>query len=323
MSSFKKPHLTFSQQLDLLRSRGLIIDNPESAIEYLKNIGYYRLSGYWYPFREIQDQNRKDTFIKNTTFHNILDLYVFDRRLRILLLDALERIEVAIRVDIAHLIGKLDVFGYQNPELLHGHFVKKLNKVTGKTEFEKWMSTLNQHIKRSNEDFVKHYKAKYGLPLPIWVAVELWDFGMLSKFYMGMRIAHKQAIAQKYGINDWRVLQSWLRCLNYIRNCVAHHSRLWNRNMVEYPKFPSHDSIPSFNPLLNNKKAHSRIYGVLCITIHLMQHINPRSTWKSRMLQLIDTFPSAESIDTSKMGFPENWRNHKIWEVITSRKVTV
>jgi abortive infection bacteriophage resistance protein len=329
MSSCQKPHLSYQQQLSLLKSRGLVITDSISAIKYLKTIGYYRLSGYWYSFREIDIQNkmsnhehkRKDNFVKNTKFQDIISLYVFDRRLRILLLDAIERIEVSVRVEIAHLLGKHDIFAYLNPELLHGHFVKKQNKFTGKTEFEKWLSNLDQHIKRSNEEFVKHYKEKYGLPLPIWVAIELWDFGMLSKFYQGMRVNHKQEIAKRYGINNWQVMQSWLRCLNYIRNCVAHHGRLWNRNMVEYPKFPSYDELPHFNPLINNTRAHSRVYGVLCITLHLIKQINPDSSWKQRVAQLTDTFPTSESVSLSNMGFPENWKNHKIWDLEVSREL--
>lgn len=102
--------------------------------------------------------------------------------------DAIERVEIAIRVDIAHLLGEHDAFAHTNPGLLHGNPTKKINPKTGKTDYQDWIDKYNGLVARSKEDFVKHYRSKYGTPLPIWVAVELWDFGPLSTFYQGMAI---------------------------------------------------------------------------------------------------------------------------------------
>jgi len=330
MSSYNKPYLTFDQQLELLKSRGLEVTNHQTALMYLKRVGYYRLSGYWYPFREMIAPNelqhapikhlRKDNFVINSKLQDVINLYIFDKKLRILLLDAIERIEVSVRVNIAYLLGKYDRFAYLNPELLHGHFVKKRDSRTGKTVYDKWLVNLEQLIGRSHEDFVKHYKEKYGLPLPIWVAIELWDFGMLSKFYQGMRVNDKLNISKQYGISDWRVMQSWLRTLNYIRNCVAHHNRLWNRNLLDRPKLPAYNEIISFNPLLTNKKTHTRIYVVLCIVSHLLQNISPKSSWNKRLFSLMETFPKTSVINISSMGFPEDWKHHNFWDNVMLRK---
>eukprot|EP00659_Diplonema_papillatum_P000386 gene386-550_t len=184
----------------------MMVNGKLTALEYLERIGYYRLSGYWFAFRErtelccplIQHKNQKptktkpgriplDIFKPGTTFQNAVDLYVFDKRLRLLAMDALERIEIALRVDISHGLGK--------------------------------------HENRSNEDFIRHNKEKYGLPLAVWVACEVWDFGTLSTLYAGMTEADQDAISQEYGISNGRVFASWLRSLNYLRNGmgVDHH----------------------------------------------------------------------------------------------------
>ena len=236
MSRYNKPHLSFEHQLELLKSRGLEVTNDNTALEYLRRLGYYRLSGYWYPCRKLLSSTerqsklarpqRSDEFMPGARFQDTVALYVFDKKLRLLILDAIERVEVAFRVDIAYLLGEKDPFAYAKPDLLHGNFTKKIDLKTGKTRYQEWISKHDQLIKRSKEDFVEHYKAKYGLPLPIWVAIELWDFGLLSVFYQGMTVKDKAVIANKYNIPDWQIMESWLRSLNYARNVGAHHSRL-------------------------------------------------------------------------------------------------
>jgi abortive infection bacteriophage resistance protein len=167
-----------------------------------------------------------------------------------LILDAIEHIEVAFRVDIAYLLGEKDKFAYTRPELLHGNFTKKINPKTGKTKHQEWLIKHDQMVSRSREEFVEHYKSKYKLPLPIWVAIELWDFGLMSVFYQGMIVSDKFVLAKKYNIPDWQVMESWLRCLNYTRNVSAHHSRLWNRNLIDQPKLARKGMMPEFDFLL-------------------------------------------------------------------------
>ncbi|MFA1626344.1 Abi family protein [Rhizobium mongolense] len=138
MSTHPKVWKSYKDQLDILISRGLQVDDEDKALEYLEKIGYYRLSGYWYPFREqtgpfirLTDKFRKpkklkvetlrlDRFLNHASFQNAVDLYVFDKKLRLIALDALERIEVALRVDVSHTLGKADKFAYLRPDLFHG-----------------------------------------------------------------------------------------------------------------------------------------------------------------------------------------------------------
>lgn len=251
--SYPKPWKSHSEQLDQLIDRGMAVTDRDLALDYLERIGYYRLSGYWFAFRERSEpleHGRKpkkarekriapDTFRAGTTFKNAVDLYVFDKQLRLLVMDALERIEVALRVDVSHTLGKLDRFAYLKPELFHDEFSVTLDKNSGVTRHHEWLGKHAQLIGRSKEEFVRHNKSKYGLPLAIWVACEVWDFGTLSTLFNGMREAEQDAISRQYGVSNGRVFATWLRSLNYLRNVCAHHSRLWNRNIVDQPKLPS------------------------------------------------------------------------------------
>lgn len=325
MSTYQKPYLTFEQQLDLLKSRGLEVTDNRKAISYLSRIGYYRLSAYWHPFRKIKPvgnasskpltRGLEDEFIPSAKLQDVVNLYVFDKKLRLLILDALERIEIALRVDISYLIGSADPMGHINPQLLHGNFVKKIDPRTNKTKHQTWLTKHDELIQRSKEGFVKHYKSKYGLPLPIWVAVELWDFGLLSTFYQGMNVKDKAIIAEKYGIRSWIVMESWLRCLNYIRNVVAHHSRLWNRNLIDQPKLPPAVEIAIFDTIRNNSHSTSRLYTPLCIIRHLMYLICPQSQWPIRLIELLKTLSEIPFISAADMGFPNGWEQHEFWNI--------
>ena len=91
---FNKSHLSLEQQLTLLEERGLIVSDREQAKHYLGHLNYYRLSGYWFPFKQSPTTDR---FRPNTSFEDILNLYIFDREFRLLVIDAMERIEVSVR----------------------------------------------------------------------------------------------------------------------------------------------------------------------------------------------------------------------------------
>ncbi|MDF5956322.1 Abi family protein [Pseudomonas aeruginosa] len=138
MAGYLKPRMSFEDQLNQLIQRGMTITDRALALECLSRIGYYRLSGYWYAFRErndviMLDGGKKpsklkvtkvptDDFKPGATFQNAVDLYVFDKQLRLLAMDALERIEIGLRVDITHGLGVLDPFAYMQPGLLHKDF---------------------------------------------------------------------------------------------------------------------------------------------------------------------------------------------------------
>lgn len=318
--TYPKPWKTYAEQLDQLIARGILVTDRARALDYLERIGYYRLSGYWFAFRErsgslvlLNEAGRKPKKIKVETvalehfklgasFQNAVDLYVFDKHLRLLVLDALERIEVAMRVDISHTLGKLDTFAYLRPELFHREFSMTLDAYSGLSRHHEWINKHAHLISRSKEEFVRHNKMKYGLPLAIWIACEVWDFGTLSTLFSCMRESEQDTIASKYGVSNGRIFATWLRSLNYLRNVCAHHSRLWNRNMVEQPKLPSVAELPWVANFETNEHARARCFLLLEIIRQLMSKINPGSSWSERMKLHIQSFPELAHLGLNLMG---------------------
>lgn len=306
-----------------------VTDNAK-ALGYLERIGYYRLSGYWFAFRErtelccpLDPQSGKkpgkvkpdrlplDDFKPGTTFQNAVDLYVFDKKLRLLTLDALERIEIALRVDISHTLGRRHKFAYLRPEQFHASFAEKLDNQSGLTKHHLWLSKHAALINRSREDFIRHNKEKYGLPLAVWVVCEVWDFGTLSTLFDGMMETDQDTIAMRYGISNGRIFASWLRSLNYLRNVCAHHSRLWNRNIIDQPKLPPAEQVPSLTSFHSDAQRQARPFMLLCMIQHLMTIINPSSTWGRRLKTLLEyDFPDLAHLDLGleRMGVDEDWK---------------
>lgn len=334
--AYTKPWLSIDDQLAKLKVHGMAISEDAKAADYLERIGYYRLSGYWYDLRlrneafcpldaETGAKPKKvrierpllDDFKPGTCFHDAVDLYVFDKKLRLLVLDAVERVEVALRVDLSHRLGAQDQFAYLKPALFHDSFSVKVAPDTGLTRHHAWLAKHAGLIVRSRETFMTHNKAKYGLPVAIWVACEVWDFGCMSTLFAGLKTADQDAIAQSYGVTDGRVFASWLRSLNYLRNVCAHHSRLWNRNIVEEPKLPALGEIAALNGFIGDSKSalRTRPFLLLCICQHLMQVINPSSSWGKRLKQhLVGGFPDLTHLGLTLqgMGIDEGWEQ-RVW----------
>ncbi len=315
-------------QLATLQSRGMTVSDEAKALEYLARIGYYRLSGYWFAFRQLSDgkcsrwspsttaKNKPtpsflalEAFKPGATFQNAVDLYVFDKKLRMLAMDALERVEIALRVDLSHTLGKLHRFSYLRPEFFHESFSESLDAKTGVSGHHTWLGKHANLISRSKEEFVAHNRAAHGLPLAIWVACEVWDFGTMSTLFKGLREAEQDAIAAKYGISNGRVFATWLRSLNYLRNVCAHHSRLWNRNIVDQPRLPSATAMPWVAPFEASDHAKARCFLLICMLRHLLGVINPSSRWPERLKAHLLAFPDLSHLGLNLwgMGVPKEW----------------
>jgi abortive infection bacteriophage resistance protein len=170
---YTKPPLSIQDQIELLRSRGMEIADPSRTARYLSHINYYRLRGYWLPF-EVPCGGSNHRFRNGTSFDNVLNLYVFDRKFRILILEAIERIEVSCRTQFAYVLA-----------LRHGsHAHMEAAIFQDKRWHKQLLEILSEEIKRSQETFIEHYRTKYSDPLlpPIWSACEVMSFGHLSQW---------------------------------------------------------------------------------------------------------------------------------------------
>jgi abortive infection bacteriophage resistance protein len=188
MTTYDKPFLTIAQQIEQLTARGIVIDDVDKATQYLERIGYYRLSAYWHIFRKhtvtMSDgrliNNLENDFKDHTAFKQIVDLYVFDKRLRLLMLDALERIEIALRTGVSLSVGQYNRFAQHDLTVFHNSYVTKRPEPTDpaqrklwlaeRTQFERWFDKYQKKVADSKEEFVTHFKEKYDESnLPIWV----------------------------------------------------------------------------------------------------------------------------------------------------------
>jgi abortive infection bacteriophage resistance protein len=314
-----KPWLSFDAQLEHLQARGLQVDDPVRARDYLERLGYYRLSGYWYPLRAIDRAasnahgkvvRRLDTFVPGSRFEDVVRLYIFDKKLRLMAIDALERIEMAVRVDVAYLLGKRDPLAHENPAHLHGNFSKKQilrGPDKGKTQHQVWLAKYQTLLNRArNESFVQHHLRHYG-KLPIWAAIEVWDFGLLSKLFAGMQYEDQKNIAATYKVSNGKAFAQWLRSLNFIRNVSAHHSRLWNINMVELSPVPKDwpDEIDNVRP-----------FFYFCLMQQLLKVICPNSSWGLRFKNLLtNDFPAVanQQISLPGLGAYPGWDKWELW----------
>lgn len=293
---FAKPSLTLEQQVSLLLSRGMIGD-PAKMSERLAMVNYYRLSAYWHTFRESDG----DRFIAGTSFDAVWERYVFDRELRLLVMDAVERLEVAVRARLAYAHAHVNgPFGYaEDPKAL---FERDGGK---RADF---LRKLDEEIKRSHELFVAHFLRKYGKDhqhLPVWVIAEVLSFGGVLSFYRGSRHAVRKEVADFFGVAD-TVFESWLLMMNAVRNICAHHGRLWNRQIGLKPKLPrtSEWQQPVAIP-------QDRTFAVLTILAYCMHRIAPGSTWAGRVAPLFAAHPG---VPMRQVGFPNEWADSPIWK---------
>lgn len=319
--TYNRPWMSFADQLELLKSRAMQITDEPAALSYLERIGYYRLSAYWYPFRIFKYQQnpenqsitiiREDNFLPDTQFLDAVNLYIFDKRLRMLVGDALERIEVALRVDMAYLLGERDLFAHHDINQFHPRFAGQSGK-SGQSKFSEWQQKYTGLLGRSKEDFVKHYREKHGPDLPIWVAIEVWDFGLMSQLFSMMKVSDQERIARKYGVQDWKVFQSWLRSLNYLRNLVAHHSRLWNRNVIDQPKLSAAGVIPWCDSFIGKADLQAKPFLLLAICRHMVKVVCPGTQWPERIKKHLNHFPDQYSSckrSILDMGVPDTWED--------------
>jgi len=315
--SYHKPFVTIPSQVSLLQSRGMAITDAARAEAYLERVGYYRLSGYWHPFRKSRLSNGtrivEDQFTVGTAFSDIVALYVFDKKLRLLFLDAIERIEVGLRVGIALQLGQRDAWAHRKTSEIDAKFLQQ--HYSGQcSKHQHWLVRVDDLAARSHEDFAKHFMANYSDPLPLWMSIELWDFGLMSTFLAGMKYVDQEALAKKYGVPRPDLLESWTRSINHVRNICAHHSRLWNRSPADQPRIPRTGEIPDLDHLRASNQQQTRLYAVAAVIQYLLRTINPGSSWGARVAQLIETFPVLPTgMGIERAGFPKQWQQLPLW----------
>lgn len=295
-----KPPKTIAEQIALLQGRNLAFRHLPNAPHFLSNISYYRLKGYWW---EMQDDFINHHFRNGSFFEDAIDLYNFDRHFRLILFNAIERIEIALRTKlIYHLSLAHGAEWYLNPSL----FDKQ-------NEFASFVSKIYADMGRSSEEFmVKHFQNHPTEHPESWKGLEVLTLGTLSKLYQNIRhqLPQKSQIATEFGLNNQKYLASWLITMTLIRNIIAHHGRLWNRVIINKYDWPPTTPKPLLTYIPNNVQRR-KVFPILSAILYLNNEVSPGHHVKSELLQLFQNFPNTP---LAKMGFPANWQNEPIWQ---------
>lgn len=169
-----------------------------------------------------KDGDPTHTFVSNTSFRHIVEYYIFDRKLRLLIFDAIERIEIALRTQIIYAYSTAyDPWWFENPALYSNNY-----------NYSKDLGKLDEELDRSSEVFIDHYNTKYTNPQrpPAWMSLEVTSMGLLSKIYKDLKMCPtKKSVATYFGLGHPKILESWMQSISYVRNICAHHSRLLNK----------------------------------------------------------------------------------------------
>lgn len=311
--NYTKAPISFKDQLSKLEGRGLTVEDSDKAITYLNSISYYRLSAYFLPY-----QKTKDTFNTGTTFNQIIKTYMFDKDLRLLVFDCIERLEIAIRTQFIYAMALHynDSHWQDNKSLFINPFYNSIgNIVDPYTDLQNIISKAKTN--RRPEVFIKHYTDTYNSPSnpPSWMCLELLTIGELSHVFRGLRNnSDKKRIASFFGVHH-KVFTSWLHTLTYVRNLCAHHSRLWNRDLAIEPNRLRKPIGNWVGPRYQNNK---RVFYFLCVLKYMLDRANPTNTLTHKVNHLFAKHPT---VPIQYLGMPSDsnndlleWNNEPLWQ---------
>lgn len=280
--------------------------DPDLVERWLRTVGYYRLSAYWLPYEVAPPAGatRSKRFKPGTTFENVVDIYIFDRKLRLLVMEAIERIEINLR---SRWTNRLSLrFGP------HAHL--DISVAKSGWEHAELVGTLAKRVGQSSEVFVEHYKNKYTDPYmpPLWAVTELMTFGELSKWFKATKdLKIGSEVAKDLGMPSREIFESVVQVISYIRNICAHHGRLWNRKTVKrIPHIKKFKSDLVIDVIANQSQPSNLIYNALVVLTYLMRHQSSETTFPQRLRELVETRTDDQR---RAMGFPDDWRTRPVW----------
>lgn len=299
---YTKPAVTFPDQVSILKQRGLQFKDEAKAEHILSTISFYRLRAYTYPFQD--NITPSHPFIIPVTFESIIELYKFDRKLRLIIFDAVEKMEVAIRTQII----------YQFSLNYGSHWQLEPSLYRDIPRFARHIQSLNEEIDRSDETFIKHYKTKYTQPTqpPSWMTLEVASMGLLSKLYQNLKDSpEKKAVASYFGLPNVVIMENWLLCFSNLRNICAHHGRLWNRRYTAKPLLPYNTAKPFYSKADIKGIYPNKFYAIASCMLYMLNQIDPENTFKLQIIKAMQRCPMQQE---KEMGFPSGWQKQNLWK---------
>lgn len=294
---FTEPYKNVHDLVQLLIARGLNITDRQKAERYLSTIGYYRLSAYMIPL--MRTPKSAKLFKSGVSFRQAMMLYRFDKKLRMLIFNEIEKVEVAIRATIINTICELtgDKFWMTNPV----HFADA-------SKFANTLSLISKEVRRSHEEFITDFRTNHTDPYPpVWMLAEILPFGYITNIFCNLKDKKlKKKVSQQFGLQV-PPFESWMTKLYLTRNDCAHHARVWNKRNTMNPTIPNRMTRPwitlSTDPL--------KVYHDICIIKYLLDVVSPNNDMLAKLRWLFVDFPE---IDLAAMGFPKGWEMEPIWQ---------
>ena len=294
---FQKTYKSAHDLVNLLLSRGLTISDTAKAESYLEYIGYYRLSAYMYPLLQMPKEQHQ--YKPYSSFSQVMMLYRFDKKLRLLIFNEIEKIEVAVRSTIVNIGSEMT----GNPFWM----TDKTNFIDTQ-KFNRTMDLVDAELRHSREDFIVHFKQTYSDAYPpAWILAEVLPFGVITNIFSNLKAARiKKSIAHKFGL-QLAPFESWLTIVTLTRNSCCHHARVWNKQNTIRPMIPNHMN----GNWITLPTDALRIYFNLCIIKYFLNIISPNNDMRAKLDTLLVEYPD---IDIAAMGFPRDWGKEPLWQ---------
>lgn len=279
-----QPSMTIEEQVENLKSIGLIVNDEEYAKKILNDISYFRLIKAY----SLNLKPKNGNYENEVTFEQIVELYLFNANFRQIIFPEIEKVEINVRCRIANYFAEqYGVLGYLDP-----------NNFINPEYHQAFLDDIEEEIRRNSKaPFVKNFRDNYeGGNLPIYALVEVFSFGTLSKFYKNMKNPDKKAVARSFGIG-YTYFESWLESISYVRNICAHYGRLYNAKLSKTPIL--------YKEYTQAGIGNNRIFGVLLCLKHLLKNDRHWNLFVDKVELLFEKY---ESVDIRTMGYTEKWK---------------
>ncbi len=294
---FNKSFMQPEDMVEQLRERGLEIDSPQRVAHYIRSIGYYRLSAYTFPF--LSQPKAEHRFKPGSKFQDALNLYRFDKKLRLLLFNEIEKVEIALRSTLANIVAQ---------ETGNIFWMTDETVFANRDRFRRTQELVDKELKKSKEEFIQHFKDKYSDPYPpAWILVEILPLGVVTRIFENLASnTIRKKIAAHFGLTA-PVFTSWITVVTLTRNTCCHHARMWNKENAICPMIPRKLT----GKWISSNVSPKRIYFDICIIKWFVDVVSPNNDMLEHIQSLLAQFPM---VDIRAMGFPSgNWQEEPLW----------
>ena len=302
-----KEFKTLDEQIEILKNRGLVINDIDGTKRLLLRENYFFINGYRHIFLKNRNGNE---FIKGTTFEELYAVFQFDRNFRNILFKNLLIVENNLKSILSYCLSKK--YGIKEKDYLKpSNFSQDIKKIRQVNDV---LSKTKRQIKLNGRQHsaTLHYLSNYGY-VPLWILVKLLSFGMINELYSILKPEDKLLIAEYYNL-DVETLGIYIGLLSNYRNLCAHEDIVYDhKTQKEIPDTRYHRILDI--PTMNDEYEYGK-NDIYAVVIMLKQVLDERDFSSfigevSYELSLLDgrveVIPQRKILD--RMGFPENWED--------------